>query len=410
MRKFIVLIFVLASCHVYGQSFEREASLAPVARDGFYNLLISPEISQHLNNDLSDIRIFDNQHKEVPYLLRVESPEYYAERFVEYEIVENQSKPRCCTSLMLRNASRTPINNIRLLIKNAEASREVSLLGSDDKKNWFSIKDNFILSAPQSTSATKEIEIVGFPWSNYEYYLLNIKDSTNAPLNILKAGYYEGQSSAGNFTTLPLNVNAYDSAKRTFVEITLNSLQILDKLEIDVSGVKYYRRHAVISEKRVRTEKNGKRTEYFSPIESFELTTGRKAIVELPHARAQHFRIEIANDDNPPLTISSIKAFQLNRYLAVWLTKDTPYTIQFGQPNLRPAVYDLSFFRDSIPKNIDIIEARDLKLLPTSSSAPAASFFTSKNIIWIAIVIVALVLGYMSIKLVRESANAKTRE
>ena len=121
------------------------------------------------------------------------------------------------------------------MIKNADASREVSLSGSDDKKNWFSIRDRFTLIAPQNFSETQEAKLVGFPWSNYEYYLLTIKDSILAPLNILKAGYYESQSSDGKFTSLPLNVNAYDSVreKKTHVDITFDALQFVDKFEID---------------------------------------------------------------------------------------------------------------------------------------------------------------------------------
>jgi hypothetical protein len=344
--------------------------------------------------------------------MRTESPEYYTEGFVEYEVVEKESKPRCCTSLILRNPNKTPINNIHLMIKNAEASREVSLLGSDDKKNWFSIRDRFGLTAPQSPSGTQEIKIVGFPWSNYEFYLLEIKDSVRAPLNILKAGHYEARSADGKFTSLVLNVDAYDSVKekKTYVDLTFDALQFVNRLEVDVSGVKYYRRQAMLLEKRVRTEKNGKRKEYYSPVQSFELTTGRTAIVDLPSVRGQQFRIEIANEDNPPLKISAIKAFQLNRYLTVWLTKDTPYTIQFGQSNLKAPVYDLPFFQDSIPQNVEIIEAHDIKLLPKTSDKKTESFFTNRSIIWIAIVVVILILGYMSISLVREAASAKSKD
>ena len=138
MKKLIAWIFFLCSGSVYSQSFDREASLTPVPADGFYNLLLSPEISKYLNDQLSDIRIFDGDHREVPYLLTMEVPAQYRERLVEYEIVEKGSKSRCCTSVVLRNPNKTPINNIHLMIKNADASREVSLSGSDDKKNWFS--------------------------------------------------------------------------------------------------------------------------------------------------------------------------------------------------------------------------------------------------------------------------------
>jgi hypothetical protein len=411
MRQLFILALVVSFIQSQGQSFTAEAAVAPVETDGFYNIFISPAINAHLNNEFSDIRIFDAQGHEVPYLLQKELPANHINHFVEYEILKKESKSNCCTALLLRNANRTPINNIHLIIKNAEARRRASLMGSDDNQTWFSIKDHFILDAPRNDNGTHEIKIVGFPWSNYEFYQLRINDSTNAPLNILEAGYYADQSSDGKFTILPLKITSYDSAaqKKTYVNLLFNTTQFVDKLEIDVSGVRYYRRNARLFEKRVRTRK-GERKEYYNPIENFELTTGRKAIIDLTKVRGQEFLIEIENEDNPPLVISSVKGFQLNRYLTAWLHKDTQYTIQFGQHTLSPPVYDLGFFKDSIPKGVKILEPGEIKILTKSGAETQETFFTDKNIIWAAIVVVMLILGYMSVKLIRESATVKPKD
>jgi hypothetical protein len=144
---------------------------------------------------------------------------------------------------------------------------------------------------------------------------------------------------------------------------------------------------------------------YYQHIQNFELTTGRKAIIELTKIRGQEYLIEIENQDNPPLNISSVKAFQLNRYLTAWLSKDTRYTIRFGQPTLKSPIYDLAFFKDSIPNDVKIIEPRDVQTLAKSDIIVQQSFFTNKNIIWAAIVVVMIILGYMSVKLIRESAS-----
>jgi hypothetical protein len=406
MRLTIVSILVVCFMQSRGQSFSAEATVAPVEADGFYNIMISPAINAHVNNDFSDIRIFDAQGREIPYLFRREIPTYHINHFVEYEIVKKEFRSNCCTTLLLRNVNRTPINNIHLIIKNAEARREASLSGSDDNKTWFTIKDHFMLEAPRNNHGTQELEIVGFPWSNYEFYQIKINDSIKAPLNIVTAGYYIDQSADGKFTSLPVAINSYDSAiqKKTYVKLLFNNIQFVDKLEIDVSGVKYYRRRATFFEKRVGT-KNGTRVTYYRPIQNFELTTGRKAIIELTKIRGQEYLIEIENQDNPPLNISSVNAFQLNRYLTAWLSKDTHYTIRFGQPTLKSPIYDLAFFKDSIPNDVKIIEPRAVKTLAKTDIIVQQSFFTNKNIIWAAIVVVMIILGYMSVKLIRESAS-----
>lgn len=407
MKQLWLILLFSCSGTAWAQSFKAEASLPSPRTDGFYRILITPPISRHLNNDLTDIRIFDDKSQEVPYFLDKELPSYQAEHFMEYHIISKESKVQCCTALMLHNEKRTPINNIQLIIKNADAWREASLLGSDDKKQWYAIKDHFVLQASVNTSATQQLEVVGFPWSNYEFYLLKIKDSVNAPLNILKAGYYETELSSGNYTSLAVKTTVTDSAsqKKTYVKLQLSGTQFVDKIEFNVSGAKYYRRNATLFEKRSHIPKKGKRTEYYRPVHSFELTSSRTTIIEPNELRGHEFLVEIENQDNPPLSISSIQVFQLNRYLTAWLSSDLNYTMKFGAQKLNAPVYDLAFFKDSIPDQIELIQPGNVKMIARAEAATSKSLFSNKNIIWIAIIVVMIVLAFMSAKLVREASK-----
>ncbi len=409
MKFLTILLAIFCFGQTNAQSFQGEASVVPIARDGFYRLLISPKVSVHLNNDFSDIRIFDKQNHEVSYLLQKESPAYYAEHFYDYEIVEKKYTPGCCTSLILRNQNRTPINNIQLVLKKAEAAREATLLGSDDQQQWFAVKDRFILSPFNDPTEAVDVNIIDFPWSNYEFYQLRLNDSAKAPLNISKAGYYDARSALGNYTAIPLaKMSTADSVKekRTYVRLLFEKPQFLDKLEIVVKGSRYYRRTATLSEKRVRKSKKGKRTEYFNLLETFELTSGRTAVLELSEVRAQELLIVIENEDNPPLIIAEVKPFQLNRYLTAWLKKDEQHTVKFGDRNLKVPSYDLAFFKDSIPNQPAVLEVANVTLYKKNETTVSQSFFTSKIVIWVAIVAVMIILGIMSVKLVRESGQS----
>lgn len=426
MRLSIILIFLCPFLHASAQSFKYEAALPSVEADGFYRVLMSPKILTHVNDGISDIRIHDSKNHEVPYIFQKESRAYYEERFVEYEILDKEIKAGCCTSVVLRNAKKTPINNINLIIKNADASREAVLSGSDDNKEWFVISEGLMIDPYTNSSETQSVKIVGFPWSNYEYYLLKIIDAANAPLrsleirdelnpyeplNILKAGYYQTQFSAGQFINLPVKIITADSAsqKKTYVRLLLNDLQFVDQLEIVVSGTKYYRRDATISHERPVTLQGKKVNEYFR--QNFQLTSGRTAMVDMMGIRSKEFIIEIENEDNPPLTILDVKASQLNRYLTAWLKKGETYTLRFDQSDLQAPNYDLKFFKDSIPKYVSVLEVSDIKMLKTNETKPVSNtFFTSKAFIWIAIVAVMLVLGAMSVKMAREASQTGNKE
>src|SRR5687767_15355954 len=124
MRKFAALIIsIFFFTTAFSQTFRGEASLPKVEKDGFYRIFISPEITVHLNTEFTNLRIYDQQNKEIPYLFQQENPVKYSQAFREYEVVEKKQQKNCCTSLVLRNSNETPINNISLSIKNAEVTK-----------------------------------------------------------------------------------------------------------------------------------------------------------------------------------------------------------------------------------------------------------------------------------------------
>ena len=279
-------------------------------------------------------------------------------------------------------------------------------MGSNDRQQWSTLKDWFNL--PVTTSeGFAEIKIADIPSSNYEFFFLQFNDSTGAPLDIVKAGY-NALDPRTDLTEIPSKIVTSNNVgeKKTYVRLLFDTLQFIDKVEIEVGGVKFFRRRATISEKRIRKSKNGKASEYYSSIQQFDLSSGQPEKLNLSGIRTKELLLVIENEDNPPLSISKIKAFQLNRYLVAWLNRDDEYTLKFGEKNIEHPVYDLSFFRDSIPEQLKVLEATDIYNLDDGSGKPSKTFFTNKAIIWITITAVILVLGFMSRRMIRESSKA----
>jgi len=411
MNRIVLLACVFfLSVSLRAQEFIGEASLPTVQADGFYRVLISPQLGGFLNSEFSNVRILDNKGKEVPYLYQEELPVQYTTQFKSYEILEKKQQKNCCTSLLLHNPGSQPINNISLSIKNAEVTKQATLLGSDDKENWFALKQHFTLSSINSSNKTSEIKIVDFPLSNYSYYRVQIEDSTSAPLNILSTGYYEVNSENGKYIETPVMVTKSDSVsqKNTYIHILFDSARVTDKFELTMTGAPYFLRRADLYQKKQRSNKKGKKETYFDFLYPFELSSKQPSILELGGVKAQEYQIIIKNDDNPSLEIDSFKAYQLNRYLTTWLKKDEAYTLKIGNSDLASPVYDIAFFEDKIPGAPPIISIQSLKIFEKAKIAPSDSLFTSNTIIWIAIGLVVIVLGFMAIKMANE-ASAKTK-
>ena len=270
MKSLSVLTLVFFSTASFAQTFVAETHLPKVEKDGFYNIALNPETSAYLNHAFTNMRIFDDKNKEVPYLLRVDVPNTVTEVFRDYVIAEKKQTKNCCTSLVLHNPEQRLSNNMQLLVKNADVTKEATLLGSDDKVRWFALNQHLILTPASSKEGTSEVKIVNFPLSNYQYYSLQIDDSTSAPLNILTAGYFEVQTEVGKYAEVPVKeIIKSDSVKekKTYVRIRFNGSITLDKFELTLKGAPFFLRKAMVHIPKTRTLKGGKTETYFDPLQ-----------------------------------------------------------------------------------------------------------------------------------------------
>lgn len=405
MRLFLFLFTVLLAVHLSSaQTFKGVASIPAIETDGFYRIIVPPILDPYVNVDFSNVRIFDPLQKEVPYLVQKESPLQYSKTFRTYEILENR-KEKKHTTLVFKNGDSRPINNIYLSIKNAEVTTVAKLLGSDDRKNWFALKEHFVWMPANNPDGVTEIRIIDFPLSNYAYYQLQIDCRTSAPINILKAGYYEVNTEAGRYTEiLPLQITLVDSVKKhTGIKIRLDSTRIIDKLVVSMAGTPYFLRESILYTRERFKNSKGKAESRYTVSSDFEMSSKQASVIELDGDKVEEFLVMINNNDNPPLNVSSIKVYQLNRYCVAWLQKDKHYTLKIGDGTLQTPVYDLDFFKDSIPATpVTLTPGKMMLVGSTLKPKESATFFTSQSIIWIALILVIVALGFMTVRMIRD--------
>lgn len=399
MKPILLLLFSALCIQSFAQDlkFKWQAELPEVKQSGFYNILIDPAVNTHLKEDLSDIRIYNNG-KEVPYILKSENASS-STSFHEYTIVENKSTNKW-TQLILQNVSKSRINNISLIIKNSDVKKKARLSGSDDKQNWYIIKDNYNLEAVYSGQNTFEVKVLDFPLSDYEYYKLDIEDSLSAPIKILKAGYYDTQVEEAKYISIPAPIISQkdSSNKRSYIKVSFNSPQFIDRLKIEVEGPAYFLRPIRIA-KLIQDRK----LTYWESLYQDELRSNHDNILLLDHYFTDHFYLIIENNDNQPLTVKSITGFQLTHYLTAKLDQGQKYTLKFGNKDMGYPTYDLEYFRDSIPTSTPIIKAENITNIDIQKAqVDKDDFFKSTIWIWVAICIVIALLGYMSYRMLKD--------
>ncbi len=431
-KKRIVLSSLLLLSIAMGiadaQTYRWEATMADsVVKDGFYNIVLQPKIGSKLRNDFSDIRILDSESYEVPYVNKVEEPYFSSERFKEYPIVSKQMEDGCCTKLVIKNPGKKPINNICLILKNSDAIKVYRMAGSDDGVNWYGVKRYDVFYNTYSETDTKVVNYINFPLTDYLYYRFDIidrgywdedrwtywySDRWSYPINILKVGYYETFLKEGKYNSVPAPAfEQLDSVKQkqTYIKLKFDDNYLINRIRFDFKGPRYYKRVATVAKKVVGDRKHI----YFEPITTFELNSYSLNEFDLSYFREKEFYLVISNDDNRPLTLDSIKTWQLTRYIKTYLEKGKKYRMVYGDSTALAPVYDLQYFVDSIPQVLPTLPVNKMEAKPLESKdikkekVKELRWFENKIFIWLAIGAVILFLFFMSWKMLNEMKKNK---
>jgi hypothetical protein len=406
------LVYLLGCLLLIGQAgraqyFRYQAPLDTIRQEGFYKISLSPQITGYLEPGMPDIRLFDSALREVPYILQREEPVQYKQLFNEYEIISKVSTPAAGTSLVLRNAARSKINNISLIIQNTNAAKKAQLSGSNNAREWYTINDRFVIQPANSQLATSEVKALDFPLSDYEYYKLDMNDSVSAPINIIKAGYYDTYAESGKYVPIEgVQIKQRDSVslKQTFVHVHIPYPTVIDKLVVEVASPAYYLRQVEVKVAKVTRDKRKRERVTYQTVASGTLHSAGNTAVFPNQLQAQDFYLLIHNADNVPLQISAVKAYQLNTYMVASLQKGETYQLRFGQADLTAPVYDLAYFKEELPAGIHVIQPGTVTTIAGQQAVPNTStaWFSNKLLIWGAIGLVILLLGYMSFQMIKE--------
>ncbi len=439
MNKSAKFLFAccFASSFLTAQVFHWESSVDAVNADGYYRILLQPEVTSKLSTGFSDVRLYDQENVETPYLIYKDEATKGVDRFVTYEIVDKHYATECCSRITVKNSLGNPIDHIVLEVNNAQAKREMTLTGSYDGVHFFALVDHFTVSSfdtyHKGARKTTSLLRFDFPLTDYKYYRFNFDDWTwwwhnyENPVFIVRAGYLEPTFIPEECLEIPKAILMQtDSAKKkqSYIRISFADSQYVDHLRFSIvarnkSG-DYYRAASLYQI--VETTESGIKKEREEFISSTILSSMNANEINLGRMRIKNLVLRINNDDNQPLIIDTVRAFQVKHYLVAELDKNKRYFIRFGNDSIPAPVYDLAYFKDKIPARPEVIKSgarKDIAGKPIVAKKIAdpekaaeekrlgETIFKDKRVIWGAIGIVILLLGFMTMRMLKEM---KSRE
>lgn len=384
------------------------SAIEPVDSTGFYRILLHHGSVGNMKSNMADLRIFDSKNQAVPYMPAPEQGQQTAMNFQEFPILSHEIIRDSATIVVIPNKDRKRINNLSLIVGNARVEKQIRLTGSNDRKVWFSVRENAVFSSVNNPDDVAEIKLIDFPLSDYAFFRIEIDDRHNSPVNVVKVGMYAGEtiSQPVGYTPIKSTFSTIDSAKQkvTWVDVSFNQLMVVDKMQVEVGAPAFYQRNVAVYVFGCDSAKDVKRHFVMDAV----FASDQPIVLYPNNIYGRGLTLAIENKDNAPLTIQSIRTWQKNRYCIAWLDKGETYQLRFGDASLNEPDYDIRFFKEQLKGNLPELKADESEPIPESVSPKkkhTVSFFRDERFIWAAIMIVIALLGWMTYAMMKDKIH-----
>ena len=383
----IVILLIVFTSQLSAQ-FKYSASLPEVKSTAWYKITLLPEISMHLTDE-SDLRIYEEE-EEVPYLIKQFPPVSSRSLFKEFKIISKQYDDSATTIILQPGIQK--VEELVMMITKADVKKEIRITGSKDLQQWFVVKEKEEVIPANEDSSTISRMIISLQPTDYSYYKIEISDKNSEPVSVERIGSYITETVSSGYQEVKFKSVISDSikTKSTWIKLSYPGPAALNAFEITVSSPALYKRKGIIY-----IEKNNRLTR----AGTIELTSDKNNLIETDLI-ASSIYIQILNEDNKPLKISSVKTLQYKKYLLAYLEKNKSYQLKFGDSLLLPPSYDLKYFSNSIPANLTEMIPGKVVSLDTIVPEPTESLFSDKRILWTVLIVVLLLLSFITRKMI----------
>lgn len=404
--KIIKLLLLFICCNAFAQQFTVSSKLSGAKADALHLLRLSPEFRLYSDSNPSGIRIYDSKNREVPYAITTNTNAgiIIANGFTNYPILSKNKVADTSSSVIIENISANKLKEITLAIANTDATKTYSISGSNDLKEWFGLVNNQTLDNLYSSQDIMVYKTVSLPLTTYRYLKVDFDDKKTLPVNIIAAGVLKsGQVPQPIFETLSpvIKIVEVPSEKKTRITVSFDQPIAVNQIAFAIKEPVYFKRNAHILIPELVKRKR-KTSTVLNEYTTFELNSSGSNSFGNLDLLEKEFIIEIENNDNQPLVISSVKIYQSPVELLAYLKKGENYTIKAGNNELGAASYDIQDLNE-LPKDIPQVTILPVHKLTATKNSESSS--SNTWIMWLCIITGALIVLYFCLSMVKDMKN-----
>lgn len=407
--KIIKLLLLFVCCNSFAQQFTVSSKLSEVKTDGLHILNLTPEFRLYSDSNTGGIRIYDSKNKEVPYAVYSKSNDNIIVNGVtSYPVLSRSKVADTSSSVIVENISGNKLQEVTLAIANTDAVKTYSISGSNDQQEWFGLVNNQTLDQLYSPEDIMVYKTISLPLNKYRYLKIDFIDKKTLPVNVIAVGILKsGQIPQPILEALSpeIKITEVPSEKKTRITVKFDNPIDVNQIAFTIKEPAYFKRNAriLVSE----TVKRRRKTKtVLNEYTSFQLNSGGSNSIGDLNLLEKEFIIEIDNNDNQPLSISSVKIYQAPMRLLTYLKTGEQYTIKAGDNELGAASYDIQDL-NKLPENIPQVTMQPVEKLTTAKSNDNPK--NNSWIMWLCIIAGALIVLYFCVSMVKDMKNKETR-
>lgn len=397
----LVCLFIITCAHAQVTDFKYRRALDKVSEEGWYSLDLPVDLYQKLNKDLSDIRIFAVAGKdttEIPYLIKSKTDETKSEDF-NLPLL-NQSRSNGVLYFTIEVPTGKVLNTLNLSFIEKNFDAQVSIEGSEDRKEWFEIVSKKRIVSIDQDDIDYSKTTVTFPDSDYAYLRIQVK--ADKQVSLTGASFKYISTKKGDHISLTdFNITSTTENKQTEIRIRAPYRTAINAIAVTATHSNdYYRSYSLAyALDSIKTEKGW--IQNYSTFDRGYLTSIDSNTLRFNTVITHELKLTIYNQDNPALTINAIELSGPKTEIIAKLPVEKTLFLYYGNTQLNAPRYDIIHFKDRIPKSLTKISLLAEENLESPQQEKA--LFTKKFWLWTILIVVIGVMGYSTLHMLKRT-------
>ncbi|WP_431471995.1 DUF3999 domain-containing protein [Nonlabens sp. SCSIO 43208] len=393
------LTFAQLHTYEYKRSIERPT-------DSWHKINIKPEMYKHLNQRLSDMRIYGvskTDTTQVPFLMH-SSTSKKVNRDLAFELI-NQTKNEDGIFFTFKLEDAQIINKIHLDFIETNFDWKIQLDASNDQKEWYTLLDDYRITSIKNKQVTYQYSQLHFEPSEYQYYRVLVKNIDKAELDRARLRRFEVEKgeniSYPSTITKKETTNSNESLVFTQMDDTARISRVLINIK---SNFDYYRPFKLEYLADSVKLDDGYRYQYATLITGV-LDSSSDNTYTFPATTCKKLRLNIYNGNNEPLYVDSFNVSGFRDYLLARFTKEADFFLAYGKENDQLPSYDIEKFKDNIPEELTSLSlGEEILIIPNQPMVEEKGLFENKLWLWILMILAIAIMGGFTLKMLRSES------